>query len=1093
MEASVAAAGFMAFFTEMFAPLLLCSSIPLGSPPVADPALGRVAPEQCILYVGWAGIGTPDPKSKNSAERFLADPEIRRLRAEALRRFRLLCKASAKTPTTAMLGLDGDGSKIVSDDAALWCELFVSQPCAFFVTRYTSTPETSDYYGGFVMNVGDSREKVAAMLKHYRELAKGTIEETTVDGCTEYRLKSEAAGSSAINLRWSLREKYLIVALGDESPSGIAKRMNGPEPEWFAAIAKDLPIERRAAVVKFNVKPLVEELADNIDPDVAKQLAASHLRSLTLVTGLDAEDFAAHVFVETDKIGSALLQAANRPVKIDDLSVIPRDATLALAGRVDPKFIAGALLWMKENLRMKENTEDPKKISDKDGENKDSENDDNAADSIYATGGIGSDVMRMFGIYQINLLEHLWKGSGFDVDEKLCADLAASIGDTWRLYTSPSEGSSILSGFTGVVRMKDGKKFVEICEKLVARGPQKTWAVRKTRFADHDVYYLVRSGEDAVGVLTWSLAENELVWSLGPANVKAYLLHEPGVATLAGEPALAEAFRSKQTPTVLFYEDSREMFRLTYPLMQGFASAAATKAALPTDGIDPMLLPAAPTIAKYLRPAVSTVEVTPRGVHVALHQSLPNGNLGATLYVVALSLLPENPNAFSDNEDDKKQGEEKKDGEKKDDRKSPEPEKKPVAQLKTFTEKEGPCSLKDAKSHEKAVKIELGKNIQGDCRFYIDEFFGKTIINANISVKNTSKERRNCQYYVAFFDKDGKLVGCAEQGLGDDGLAAGKDTNMCSCLIYLPDGAAETVASYKVRLYETDPIAEKKKKKGKEVTGGVGECDPVKHVWKSCEPLVGQPIAPTATRALVPEATGPVYPSTGYPAATYSTPSTGYSATPSYAPAVGAAAPTRPSPADGYNSATPGYSPTPSGYPATSSNAAPLPTASGYAASPTPNAYTAPPSTYSNCAPYCVPGMSPQAAPKLKLLTKKDGPCTLKTASSSYNEKNICRVEVGQHLRGVCKFYISDVLGRPTISAGIEVTNPTNLLRGYQYCVAFYDKAGELIGCSERSDTRMMPGCQSDDGCVIFLPDDVAETVASYKIRFYESDATPGK
>ncbi len=1062
MEASVAAAGFMAFFTEMFAPLLLCSSIPLGSPPVADPALGCVAPEQCILYVGWAGIGTPDPKSKNSAERFLADPEIRRLRAEALRRFRLLCKASAKTPTTAMLGLDGDVSKIVSDDAALWCELFVSQPCAFFVTRYTSTPETSDYHGGFVMNVGDSREKVAAMLKHYRELAKGAIEETTVDGRTEYRLKVEG---STQNLRWSLREKYLIVALGDESPSGIAKRINGPEPEWFAAIAKDLPIERRAAVVKFNVKPLLE-MAGPANPEVVEQLALSRIRSVTLVTGLDAEDFAAHVFVETDKIGSALLQLANRPVKIDDLAVIPRDATLALAGRVDPKFIAGALLWMKENLRMKENTEDPKKISDKDGENKDSENDDNAADSIYATGGIGSDVMRMFGIYQINLLEHLWKGSGFDVDEKLCADLAASIGDTWRIYTSPSEGSSILSGFTGVVRMKDGKKFVEICEKLVARGQQKTWAVRKTRFADHDVYYLVRSGEDAVGVLTWSLAENELVWSLGPANVKAYLLHEPGVATLAGEPALAEAFRSKQTPTVLFYEDSREMFRLTYPLMQGFASAAATKAALPTDGIDPMLLPAAPTIAKYLRPAVSTVEVTPRGVHVALHQSLPNGNLGATLYVVALSLLPENPDAFSDNEDDIKQGEEKKDGEKKDDGKSAEPEKKPVSQLKIFTDKEGPCSLGELMGllgNKEAMKVKIGKNFEGECKFHADEFFGKPMINANISVKNTSKERRTCQYYAAFFDKDGKLVGCAGQELGDGGIAAGENTSMGSCLVFLPTDAIKTVASYKVRLYESDPLPKKKEeKKGKGKTSGIFQFEATPG---ECAPGVGTPVAPiTAPMPAAVPGAGHVYPSTGYPAI------------PSLPVAGGTPPSTVPVPRMasqyGWTEVTP-----PASY-------APVPPAPIYA----PTTYAPTPAPVATIAT-----TMPMTALKLTILTKKDGSCLLKTASSEFNEKNIFKVDVGRCLHGVCKFYISDVVGRPTISANVLVTNPTKEIRGCQYSVAFYDKAGELIGCSGGNDMHIVPGEQANIRCLLFLPDDVAETVASYKIRFYESDATPGK
>ncbi|MCE5268760.1 MAG: hypothetical protein LLG00_12830, partial [Planctomycetaceae bacterium] len=107
MEPTVVSSGFLAFLTQLFAPLLLCSSIPLGSPPVQDPALGRAAPGQCTVYVGWAGIGVPDGKSHNRAERFLADPEIRQMRAEAARRFRLLCKSRLNPDTLGVLGLLG--------------------------------------------------------------------------------------------------------------------------------------------------------------------------------------------------------------------------------------------------------------------------------------------------------------------------------------------------------------------------------------------------------------------------------------------------------------------------------------------------------------------------------------------------------------------------------------------------------------------------------------------------------------------------------------------------------------------------------------------------------------------------------------------------------------------------------------------------------------------------------------------------------------------------------------------------------------------------------------------------------------------------
>ena len=41
------------------------------------------------------------------------------------------------------------------------------------------------------------------------------------------------------------------------------------------------------------------------------------------------------------------------------------------------------------------------------------------------------------------------------------------------------------------------------------------------------------------------------------------------------------------------------------------------------------------------------MSITPKGVQVTLHQSLPNGNLGATLYVVLCSLLPAHAEALT--------------------------------------------------------------------------------------------------------------------------------------------------------------------------------------------------------------------------------------------------------------------------------------------------------------------------------------------------------------------------------------------------------------------------------------------------------------
>ena len=61
--------------------LLLSASgglgLPFGVPPTPeDPKLARVAPEECLFYLSWAGTASPDPKSANQTEQLLAEPEV---------------------------------------------------------------------------------------------------------------------------------------------------------------------------------------------------------------------------------------------------------------------------------------------------------------------------------------------------------------------------------------------------------------------------------------------------------------------------------------------------------------------------------------------------------------------------------------------------------------------------------------------------------------------------------------------------------------------------------------------------------------------------------------------------------------------------------------------------------------------------------------------------------------------------------------------------------------------------------------------------------------------------------------------------------
>lgn len=121
--------------------------------------------------------------------------------------------------------------------------------------------------------------------------------------------------------------------------------------------------------------------------------------------------------------------------------------------------------------------------------------------------------------------------------------------------------------------------------------------------------------------------------------------------------------------------------------------------------------------------------------------------------------------------------------------------------------KAGECKLQEAGAFDesKLVKVTLGKSLKAECSFRIGEFFDKKTVFAGTTIKNPTAKPMFFQYYVAFFDKDKNLIGCASQGsFGDDGLEAGGETQLGSCLIELPADAVKLITSYQVVLYESD-------------------------------------------------------------------------------------------------------------------------------------------------------------------------------------------------------------------------------------------------------------------------------------------------
>lgn len=126
----------------------------------------------------------------------------------------------------------------------------------------------------------------------------------------------------------------------------------------------------------------------------------------------------------------------------------------------------------------------------------------------------------------------------------------------------------------------------------------------------------------------------------------------------------------------------------------------------------------------------------------------------------------------------------------------------------TTDRKAGEADLQEAGpfDEDKAQVVELAADgVTLKAKLYISDFFDKMIINANADIKNTGDQAKHFHYYIAFFDADGNLLGCTAQGsFGDEGLTAGEDTMLGSCLIPLDKAELAKVRRYKAVLYVSD-------------------------------------------------------------------------------------------------------------------------------------------------------------------------------------------------------------------------------------------------------------------------------------------------
>ncbi|MBN2023722.1 MAG: DUF1559 domain-containing protein [Pirellulales bacterium] len=575
------------------------AGVPLGIPPgPEDPVMSRVAPEQCVFYLSWSGMAQPDPASPNHTEQLLAEKEVQ----ECLAQLETLVIAAVRQGTKN----DPQAAALV-DPVATVVKTVLTHPAAVYVAKLDPAAGPGGLRAGAIVNLGDKTADVQqALVKIEQAMTQGRAAAPS-DTATWRRLPLDMDGLVA---EWAIKGKYLILGMGEGEADQIVERGKKEPPAWLAQLRQQLVVPRPSSVAYVNVAGVFAAAGSPMHRDVREMLdvlGLANIASVAHVTGLDDTGCISktQIKVEGDLKGILSVFAAE-PLTKDDLAVIPKDASLAAAVRLD------LAKGYKEVLDMVGRAE-PR-----------------GRDELLGAVGQFEEQMKI----------------------NISRDVFASVGDAWRVYNSPTEGGLILTGMTAVVNLRDRDRLVAANGKLVmsallggtagqmtgeGRG-RSAIAIGQSKFAGQTIFHVKSFGEAMPFAPAWCITEKELVVALFPQNVKSYLSRAAGADSLADVPDVAARFAGDESPMAVAYVDTPELFKIAYPiarLVVQMAMSGFGREGLPADIT---LLPSAPTIGRHLQPTVVGVRRTDAGIVIESRRTLPVG-CGGPLAVVWLMPL----------------------------------------------------------------------------------------------------------------------------------------------------------------------------------------------------------------------------------------------------------------------------------------------------------------------------------------------------------------------------------------------------------------------------------------------------------------------
>ncbi len=577
----------MAFmgFPEILIVLLIATGgtgVPLGIPPgEEDPLLAKVAPEECTFYLSWAGIADPDPNSGNHTEQLLAEREVQRF-------IKNLDQAITAGLISEARG--NESRKVVAETAPVLVKAMLTHPGALFVGKASLGVRGVEVDGGLVVSTGEDTDRLKKELARLEGALGPMVQDVDVGGET---WKEFPLPENAPRVLWGFRGNYMILGVGEGSVEGMLERVRTAPPKWLTDLREEMTVPRRSTVMYLNVASVLTLSAAG-GPQVqtmVEALGLSNVDHLACVTGLDETGFVtrSRVSVNGDPRG-VLAIVDGPPLTADDLAPIPKDATFAVAARIDLERVFDQFRNAVGRV------------------------DRNALDELER---------------ELARLEE-------ETTLKVKEDILEPLGDCWRIYNSPGEGGLLFTGLTAVVSVRDPARVAQTLEKIERKSqeeipPQDPDSQRRPRHVavehfDHNgqkIYFLNSVGEFLPVAVAWTVTDQELIVSLFPSHVKSYLSRGADFESIAGVPQVAEKLAADPGPVMLGYHDTQELFRLWYPIIQFVAQFMCSEAQRSGVDFNMSMLPSAAAISPHLLPSTVTLTKSDGQIELLSHQSVP--------------------------------------------------------------------------------------------------------------------------------------------------------------------------------------------------------------------------------------------------------------------------------------------------------------------------------------------------------------------------------------------------------------------------------------------------------------------------------------